>query len=350
MSKSSKGKRIQAFLLPAVLLAGICAGGTSVLGATPAAAQLSPQFHVVVDGTEQAFYTASGTKAYPLVYNGSTYLPLRAIGELMGKNVNWDQTTRTISLSGMRTARTHAGKPDAGARAQSVSVWVCPEFTILVDGMQCSFADAYGDPVYPLLYQGSTYIPLRAVSELMGRTVSWDKDSRTVEISGSPWLRVTDADTFATTPAPTGGVISAEAAMERALAYAGITASQATFTKQKLTRDDGRQVYEVELYSGNVEYEFEIDAITGVVLEYSFDAHRTAMPEKMTLIGEEKAKELALARVPEPQKATFSRFVLDRDDDEVKYEGKIYCGEREYKFEIDAVSGLILEWKEGYRW
>lgn len=350
MGEKRNMKKTQAVMLSAALLAGAFA--VQAGAATSATAQLSPQFHVVVDGTEQTFYNASGKEVHPLVYNGSTYLPLRAIGELMGKNVNWDQTTQTVSLSGTRTMPATAGTPDLQAKAQTVSVQVCPEFTIMVDGARQNFTDAKGNAVYPLLCNGSTYLPLRAVGELMGKSVSWDSDTKTARLSGgSSGLQVTDADSFTTTPAQADGVISLETAKERALAHAGLAASQVRFTEQKLTREDGRQVYKVEFIYGSAEYEYEISALTGEILEFDYDSKgKTPLPTKIELIGEEKAREIAIARTPEPDKATVARLVLDRDDDEVKYEGRIYCGEREYKFEIDAYSGVLLEWEAGYRW
>ena len=43
------------------------------------------------------------------------------------------------------------------------------------------------------------------------------------------------------------------------------------FEKAKLDYDDGMQIYEVEFISGNVDYEYEIDALTGAVWDYEWD-------------------------------------------------------------------------------
>ena len=44
-----------------------------------------------------------------------------------------------------------------------------------------------------------------------------------------------------------------------------------TFREFKLDRDAGRSVYEGEYRVGWTEYDFEIDASTGTVLEWSVD-------------------------------------------------------------------------------
>lgn len=67
--------------------------------------------------------------------------------------------------------------------------------------------------------------------------------------------------------------ISIDKAKEIALTHAGISASDATFTKAKLDHDDGRVEYEIEFISGRMEYEFEINASTGKVLDYNLETH-----------------------------------------------------------------------------
>lgn len=54
---------------------------------------------VVVDGKEVQFgKDTKGNQIEPFIYNGTTYLPLRAVGEAIGKEVKWDQNTKTAFL------------------------------------------------------------------------------------------------------------------------------------------------------------------------------------------------------------------------------------------------------------
>ncbi len=71
---------------------------------------------------------------------------------------------------------------------------------------------------------------------------------------------------------PAKNYISVDKAKEAALKHAGLAATAVTFTKAKLDKDDGKVKYEVEFYSGQKEYEYEIDAHTGKVLESSVDS------------------------------------------------------------------------------
>lgn len=64
--------------------------------------------------------------------------------------------------------------------------------------------------------------------------------------------------------------IGIERAKSIAQNYAGVQSSN--FSKAKLDNDDGRMVYEIEFFTGSVEYEFEIDAKTGKVLDFDKDS------------------------------------------------------------------------------
>ncbi len=70
------------------------------------------------------------------------------------------------------------------------------------------------------------------------------------------------------------GYIGVKKAKIIALDHAGVAASDADFRKAKLDRDDGRAEYEIEFRFDGAEYEFEIDASTGNILDYEYEVKR----------------------------------------------------------------------------
>ena len=66
--------------------------------------------------------------------------------------------------------------------------------------------------------------------------------------------------------------IGTEKAKQIALNHAGVSSSSATFTKTKLDRDDGIYVYEIEFISGEIDYDYEINATTGTVISFDTES------------------------------------------------------------------------------
>ena len=82
-----------------------------------------------------------------------------------------------------------------------------------------------------------------------------------------------DAESFtpAAQPQAAGNGITRDQALQIALKHAKVAQSAISRTQIKRDRDDGRDVYEVEFHVGRTEYNFDIDAKTGAVLEYDVD-------------------------------------------------------------------------------
>ena len=240
--------------------------------------------------------------------------------------------------------------------ADTVTARLRPDYTIIIDGAERDFYNAAGQQVHPVAYDGTTYLPVRAIGELMGKTVAWDAATNTVTLSGST---VTDADSFSgqtpvpgdtTTPAgPTGGarpILTVEEAKAKALADAKLTASQVTFTEAKLERDDGREIYDIEFYTADYkEYDYKIDAKTGAVLEMDYDAESFTPPVSSGTITMEKAREIALSKVPGAKEENIVKLELDRDDGRPVYEIEIIYNAMKYEMEISAADGTILEFE-----
>lgn len=144
-----------------------------------------------------------------------------------------------------------------------------------------------------------------------------------------------------------GGSIDEAAAKQIALDHAGVSEGDTAFLMSKADYDDGVAVYDVEFYvaSTNTEYDYEIDAATGEIRSYDYDAENYSGTQSTT--GETKAeaeiRQIALAKVPGATDKDI-QLTLDRDDGKLRYEGKIIYDGTEYEFEIDAYSGAILEW------
>lgn len=161
-------------------------------------------------------------------------------------------------------------------------------------------------------------------------------------------------------PSDTGGQISSEDARNAALSDAGIAASEATFTKEKLDYEDGIAVYDLEFYTSTEEYEYEINAATGAVYSKSAEAfqgshtqhngnghsHSSQASGSSSDIGMEAAKSMALAHAGlSADRVSFSKVELDTDDGLFVYEVEFYCDGREYEYKLLASDGSVLEYE-----
>ena len=70
---------------------------------------------------------------------------------------------------------------------------------ILINGTEYAPTDVVGNVVEPFIYNGTTYVPIRAISQAFGRKVDWDANSNSVEIgaNNSGVSMFTDADIVA---------------------------------------------------------------------------------------------------------------------------------------------------------
>lgn len=141
-------------------------------------------------------------------------------------------------------------------------------------------------------------------------------------------------------------------AKKTALSDAGLEESEVTFIKEKLEPEDGIWVYVLEFYTSQGEYEYEINAYTGVVIDRSVEMFGGALSGQSPVssdaryIDVEQAKSIAVSHAGfSESEVTFSKAESDYDDGKTVYEIEFYKGQTEYEYEVDAVSGTVLEYK-----
>ena len=152
-------KTISIFICLTMLSAFAASANTAVPGKTP-----DENIQIIVDGTEIFPTDVNGKTVAPFLSEGTTYLPLRAVSAALGMEVNWDSESHTAFIG----------------TVPATSYTVSDVVRIVVNGTEITPKDVNGNVVSPLLIDGTTYIPVRAVSEALGKEVSWDGVTRTV--------------------------------------------------------------------------------------------------------------------------------------------------------------------------
>lgn len=99
--------RIMALAL-AFCLCGVCLGSSMTslaeekqekIETVYVVVQEDRSISIVYDGKDQRLRNEHGQDVYPFTYLGTTYLPVRAISNILGNDVDWDGETRTITIT-----------------------------------------------------------------------------------------------------------------------------------------------------------------------------------------------------------------------------------------------------------
>ena len=156
-----------------------------------------------------------------------------------------------------------------------------------------------------------------------------------------------------TTVAQTGtasdkAYITRDAALEAALAYAGVAAADVSWSEIEFDSDDGIMVYEVEFAAGTVKCECDVNARTGEIVKFEREIMGAASgntADTGSYIGEAAAQEIALSHAGVSLSDTvYVRSWLEYDDGRPEhYEVEFQVGQVSYDYEIGLTTGDILK-------
>ena len=150
--------------------------------------------------------------------------------------------------------------------------------------------------------------------------------------------------------------IGESAAKSAAYTHANVVESDVVFVKAKLDWDDGQAIYDVDFYTKNMKYEYEIDGLTGKILEHenktkyrgqNYNKKQQYYIKADECIGESSAKSIAYnhAAVAESD-VVVSKVKLDREDGIWVYEIDFYVNGAKYEYEVNASTGDILKYEQ----
>ena len=295
-------------------------------------AQFTEKDYELDDGVYELEFTANGTE-YDFEVDAVTGKIMKADYE---NNDDWGSagTTETSSSQGTTDIGVEKAKEialtQAGIKASDVTVWEKAKR----DG------NAYD---IEFKANGKEYdYEIHATSgKVLEYDHEWDDDAYTGNNNTSNNNGNNNSNNN------TSSDIGVEKAKQIALSHAGVSASQVT-RWEKAKRDDN--VYDIEFRANGMEYDYEIHATSGKVVEYNqekdddyYEGNGSGNSNNQGgKISADQAKEIALshAGVSAGQVTRWEKVELD----DGAYEVEFKANGMEYSFEIQASSGKVLEY------
>lgn len=152
-------------------------------------------------------------------------------------------------------------------------------------------------------------------------------------------------------------------AKQIAFTHANVSEADVSYLKVKLERDKGRDEYDVEFVVGNKEYDYDIDAATGEILSYDYEAEsyvpggaqnqggnapgaQNQNQSGTAYITADQAKAAAFAHAGVSEgDVTKLKVDFDQGGGKAEYDIEFEVGHMEYEYEIDALTGGVISFE-----
>jgi len=125
--------------------------------------------YMTVNNVSQEIDPGRGTKPVIIPAWSRTVVPIRAIVEALGGTIEWEDTTRKVTINFKDT---------------TIELWI-DDPQAKVNGTEV-YIDPNNHSVKPIIINDRTMLPLRFVAESLGCNVGWDPDTRTITITYQP--------------------------------------------------------------------------------------------------------------------------------------------------------------------
>lgn len=187
-----------------------------------------------------------------------------------------------------------------------------------------------------ILYDGTTYVPLRAVADILGKDVGWNEATRTASIN--------DKD-FMDTDSPSSRYVDIKP--EEAFDIYMEKYPNTQVKKVELDKEMGEFVYQVEGFDDTMEYEIDIDPSNGDIIKESTD--RDDDRDNVAITRADVARVEALvdkALADSGEGAELENWNVEVDDGIVELEVEVDekgFGSREYKYNVKTGELLKID-------
>lgn len=273
-----------------------------------------------------------------------------------------------VSTSGQVSSKAYIGEDKA--KSIAINFVKVDESTIRLIKVKMDYED--GKMIYDVEFHTPNAEHEFDIDAITGEILKYDYDENDDD-------RYVSSDRYSNTPPSSSNsddtrqYIGKDAAKSIAFKHANVADSSVRDLEAELDKEDDRMIYEVDFESGNVEYEYDIDAYTGEILKYDHDyddskilsnipansgssssnnnsknTTHTGTSTKKQYISKDAAKNIAFEHADIIVSSIRDLKVeLDEDDGHMVYEVDFESGNMEYEYDIDAYTGEILKWEAG---
>ncbi|MBE6924898.1 MAG: hypothetical protein E7466_06675 [Ruminococcaceae bacterium] len=169
-------------------------------------------------------------------------------------------------------ATVNSTAPLSAADAQKLALEHAQLTADKVTGLRTEYDLDDGVPEYEVDFRQGDYEYDYTIHAETGKVLHWDKEFDPVDPKPT---KPAEPQTPTTAPVkpeePAPEKLTADDAKKIALDHAGLTADKVTGLRAKYDVDDGVPTYEVEFYADGWEYDYEIHAEIGKILEWDKD-------------------------------------------------------------------------------
>ncbi len=140
------------------------------------------------------------------------------------------------------------------------------------------------------------------------------------------------------------GIDRIETAKQFALDFSGEKKEKVSFELEEY--DALKRVYKFKFGNSARSYRCEIDSETGLTIQYEFDGEPNFNRCSGGILGQSEVIAIIMRIDDSVDESGISMHVDKQNDDGLTvYEGEAYGSIYKYYFEIEAVSGAVVQWK-----
>lgn len=137
----------------------------------------------------------NGNTVTPFITNGTTYLPVRAVSQIFGATIDWNTFYSSVVIATPKSETKSVTNPNpkpvdtSKVTATYSTVAAVTGVNVYVDNNLYIPTDANGNKVDVIMINGTTYLPVRAMTKIFlgsdsSEQIAWDGSNYTVTISG----------------------------------------------------------------------------------------------------------------------------------------------------------------------